>query len=102
MDSEKSCQTVVISNPQGFHARPAYLFAEMASKYDCRVEIVKDGERVDGTSILEIITLGAAQGTELSIETVGPDSANALVALARLVGEGFRDNELTQPENSAE
>ena len=95
MDAEKSTQTVVISNPQGFHARPAYLFAEMASKYDCRVEIVKDGERVDGTSILEIITLGASQGTELSIETAGPDADPALKALTQLVGDGFRDNELT-------
>ena len=93
MEVEKACRKVVISNPQGLHARPAYLFAEMASKYDCKVEIVKDGERVDGTSILEIITLGASQGTELSIETSGPEADPALRALAQLVGGGFRGNE---------
>ena len=90
---EKVSQNVVVTNPQGLHARPAYMFAEMASRFDCSVQLSKDGERVDGTSILEIITLGAAQGTELVIETAGPDAQDAIAALAQLVSEGFQDSE---------
>ena len=91
--SEKVCKTVVVSNPQGLHARPAYMFAELASRFDCVVELVKDGERIDGKSILEIITLGAAQGTQLSIVASGPQAQDALTALAQLVAQGFHDNE---------
>ena len=91
--SEKVCRTVVVCNPQGFHARPAYMFAELASRFDCAVELVKDGERIDGKSILEIITLGASQGTRLSIVTSGPQAEDALVALVQLVDQGFHDNE---------
>lgn len=91
--AEQLSEKVTISNPQGLHARPAYRFAETASQYESKVYIVRDKERVDGKSILEIITLGAPQGTELSIEVSGNDAREALDALVRLVIEGFQDSE---------
>lgn len=82
-------RTVTVINPEGLHARPAYMFVELATKYDARVEVVKDQERIDGKSILSILTLGAEQGTKLSLEATGPDAEDAVTELARLFEEGF-------------
>ena len=89
-------RTVTIVNPQGLHARPAYMFAELAGKFAAKVEIIKDSERVDGKSILSILTLGAEQGTELGLEAVGPDAEAALNALADLLQQGFPGGETAQ------
>lgn len=82
-------QTVVVTNPQGLHARPADLFVKLASRYEARIEVIKDGERVDGKSILAILTLAAVEGTALTIEATGPDAEAALDALAKLVSRNF-------------
>jgi phosphocarrier protein HPr len=85
-------RTVVVTNPQGLHARPADMFVKLASKYQAKIEVVKDGERVDGKSILAILTLAAVEGTHLHIEATGPDAAAALDALAELVVRDFDEN----------
>lgn len=85
-------RTVVVGNPQGLHARPADLFVKLASRYQSIIEVIKDGERVDGKSILAILTLAAVQGTQLRIEATGPDADAALNALADLVLRNFGDN----------
>jgi len=82
-------RTVTVNNPEGLHARPAYMFVERATKFQARIELVKDSERIDGKSILSILTLGAEQGTELSLEATGPDAADALTELAELFEQGF-------------
>lgn len=73
--------------------RPAYLFAETASQFDSKIEVAKDSIRIDGKSVLSILTLGAAQGTEVSIEATGDDADNAVKALAELVLSGFAPRE---------
>jgi phosphocarrier protein len=85
-------RTVVVNNPQGLHARPAEEFVKMASRYQARIEVIKDGQRVDGKSILNILTLAAVQGTRLCLEATGPDAAGALDALAKLF-ESFVETE---------
>jgi phosphocarrier protein HPr len=88
--SEQTMQrTVVVTNPQGLHARPADMFVKTASRFASRVEIVKDSERVDGKSILAILTLAAAEGTTLVLEATGQDAAQALDALVELVAHNF-------------
>lgn len=84
---------VTIQNPEGMHARPANLFVRIASRFQASVEVVKDGERVDGKSILAILTLAAEQGSELSIEARGPDAEAATRALCELVGRGFTEDQ---------
>lgn len=80
---------VTIVNSPGLHLRPAKLFVEMATQYQSRIELIKDDMRIDGKSILAILTLGAAQGTEVSLEGTGPDSRQAVDALAVLIESGF-------------
>lgn len=81
--------TVTISNPQGLHMRPAYLFAETASKFTSKVNLIKGDVRIDGKSVLDILTLGATQGTEILLEANGDDAQAAVDLLAQLVNSGF-------------
>ena len=86
-------RTVTVKNPKGLHARPAYMFAELAGKYAAKIEIIKENERVDGKSILSIMTLAAGQGTALDLEAVGQDAEDAIDALAELFEHGFPSGE---------
>jgi phosphocarrier protein HPr len=83
---------VVVTNPQGLHARPADMFVKTASQYQSNIEVIKDGERVNGKSILDILTLAAVVGSQLQIEATGPDADAALTALAELVLRDFDEN----------
>ena len=80
---------VTINNPQGLHMRPAYMFAETAAKFESKIEVGKDSVRIDGKSVLSILTLGAAQGSEVAIEATGDDAQKAVDALSELVTSGF-------------
>lgn len=96
MAEETVTRTVVVSNPQGLHARPAEVFVKTASQYQAKIEVVKEGRRVDGKSILNILTLAAEKGTELHLEAVGPDAQVALDALAELFKHNFAENETVE------
>ena len=87
--STSASATVTIQNAQGLHMRPAYLFAETASKFECQIELIKDDVRINGKSVLDILTLGAAQGTEIMLEAVGNDASAAIEVLEQLVASGF-------------
>jgi phosphotransferase system HPr (HPr) family protein len=78
-------QKVVIQNPQGFHMRPLTAFVELARKFKSTVVVCKEDQRRDGTSPLELMTLGAEQGTELILEVNGPDAQAALDALVPVI-----------------
>ena len=83
-------------NPQGLHARPADMFVKIAKQYQAEITVAKDGEVVDGKSILNILTLAAAEGSQLEIVATGSDAEPALSALCELVDQGFEDNEPTE------
>lgn len=85
MNGESLVQKVVISNPQGFHMRPMAAFAQLASRFESSVKVGREGQSVNGKSILDLMLLAAAQGTELTLEVAGPDARNALDALVNLL-----------------
>ena len=78
------------------HLRPANLFVTMASRFQSKIEIVKDDERVDGKSILAILTLAAGEGTTLSIEATGDDADAALAALCELIEQNFAEDQSSE------
>jgi phosphotransferase system HPr (HPr) family protein len=82
-------KAVKLMNPQGFHARPAHLFVKLATQFQAQVEILKGNEVVNGKNILELLTMGAGNGTTLTLRAIGPDAENAVKALAELVEGGF-------------
>jgi len=72
---------IVVKNKQGLHARPAALFVQLANKFDSRITLYRDGEVVNGKSIMGILMLGAEQGTTVILEIEGMDAQAALQEL---------------------
>ena len=84
---------VVVENEQGLHARPADLVAREAQRWESRIEFVGKAQRVDGKSILDLLTLAAEAGTHLVVEATGPDASEALDAIGSLFEQKFALNE---------
>ncbi len=82
---------VTIRNRAGMHARPAALLVKTASEFESRIYIEKDSERVNGKSIMGVITLGATFNTPLRIIADGPDEAQALDAIEQLFENRFEE-----------
>lgn len=93
MSEPKLTRIVVVNNPQGLHARPADMFVKTALRFQSKIEVVKDSERVDGKSILSMLTLAAMEGTKLSLEATGCDAKEALDALVELFDKNFADDQ---------
>lgn len=83
---------VVVANAEGLHARPAMQFVETANRFVASVVVHKDGEQVDGKSVMAMITLGATQGTPLTIDADGDDADAACAALKKLFDEKFGED----------
>jgi phosphocarrier protein len=80
---------VKIVNQLGMHARAATRFVQLASKFPCEVAVIKDGQRVNGKSIMGVLMLVASVGTVIVIETRGPRADEAGRALVELVENRF-------------
>lgn len=72
---------IIIRNPQGLHARPAALFVQIASRFNSKVTVKKDKEKVNGKSIMGILMLAAQRNTKIIIEAEGDDAAAAIAEL---------------------
>jgi len=81
--------TYVIVNERGLHARAASAFVNVASRYESRIEVEKDDRRVDGRSVLGIVSLLGVRGAEILVSADGDDAVEALAALETLIAAGF-------------
>jgi len=83
---------VKITNPLGFHARPAAMFVEIASRYEsCEVFVEKDDVRVNGKSIMGLMLFAAEQGSELTLIARGEGSEKCLEELVELFKINFKE-----------
>jgi phosphocarrier protein len=82
------------------HARPADQLAREARKWQSRIELLNDSQRVDGKSILEVLTLAAEAGTRLVVEATGPDAREALEAIGSLFDRNFNEQEQSEGQES--
>lgn len=80
---------VTILNKLGLHARPAAMFVRVANKHRAEIWIEKDGEQVNGKSIMGLMMLAAGQGSRIVISAEGADAQNALNELELLVQRRF-------------
>jgi phosphocarrier protein len=80
---------VTVVNPLGMHARAAARFVRMAMTFESQVRVGRDGRMMDGKSIMGVLLLAAAKGTLVTITADGPDEAEAIDALSRLIESGF-------------
>ena len=84
---------VTIINKLGMHARAAAKFVNLASSFDSHVEIEKGSRRVNGKSIMGVMMLAAAKGSQVTIHAEGADAEQALADLEALIGERFGEPE---------
>ena len=82
-------RTVTILNMLGLHVRPSAEFAGAASKYKSRVSVIKDGQAVNAKSSIDLLTLAAVAGTQLTLRADGEDAQQAVDALAGLIESRF-------------
>ncbi len=84
---------VTIVNKLGLHARAAAKFVTTASGFASNIDIEKNGQKVNGKSIMGVMMLAASRGTRLIITADGEDELEAIDSLERLVGERFGEQE---------
>ena len=80
---------VVLNNADGLHARAAALFVREANKFASDINLEAHNDKVNGKSIIGIMSLGAFIGEEISIEADGVDEEEAVERLAKLVEKEF-------------
>ena len=75
----------VVGRELGLHARPAGEFVRIAGRYACEVEVSRGGEWLNGKSVLSILSMGATQGTRLTVRARGDGAADAVAQLGALI-----------------
>jgi phosphotransferase system HPr (HPr) family protein len=86
-----TAQKVKVVNTLGLHARAAAKFVGVAARFQSQIRVTRGQRTMDGKSILGLLLLAAARGSELTITAEGPDEADAIAALVSLVERGFED-----------
>jgi phosphocarrier protein len=89
----KVVRKIEIKNKLGLHARAAALLVQTANRFSAQVSISKDGQTIDGRSIMGVLTLAATQGSTIQVEAVGDDAEQAVKAIEKLVDKRFNENE---------
>ena len=78
-----------IVNEKGLHARASAKFVETVERFEAQARVSRDGLDAAGDSIMGLLMLGAAKGSEIAVTTTGPDATPLLDALADLVADMF-------------
>lgn len=91
MDMEKSLE-LTVSNKMGIHARPAAMIVRVANKYEAELQVEKDGEAVNGKSIMGLMMLAAGSGSKLTLTASGEDADKVLREMEDLFGRKFEEN----------
>jgi phosphocarrier protein HPr len=82
-----------IVNQRGLHARASRKFAELVLAYEATVVVRRDGEQADGTSLMDLMMLGAGPGCEIEVAATGLQAREVLDALTKLVADKFGEGE---------
>ncbi|AUM75630.1 HPr family phosphocarrier protein [Paracoccus jeotgali] len=78
-----------IVNEKGLHARASAKFVEIVERFDAEARVSRDGMTVSGDSIMGLLMLAASRGTEIEIETAGPEAEGLARALSALIADRF-------------
>ena len=85
--------TVVIPNSLGLHLRPASQLVKLASQFEgCEITLTKEGQTINAKSIMGVIMLAAEQGSQITIQAEGDQSAEAVAALVQMIEDGFGES----------
>ena len=93
-----SCSAAIV-NPLGLHARAAARFVHVAAGFSSSIRVGRGGREIDGKSIMGLLLLSAAQGSEITITADGGDEQQAIEALCALIRRGFDEAPFEMPES---
>jgi phosphocarrier protein HPr len=85
-------RVATICNQRGLHARAAARFVKTAGQFDADIRVRKNGTEVSGRSIMGLMMLAAAAGTEIELTATGREAEAAVAALARLIETKFDES----------
>ena len=83
---------LTIVNRRGLHARASAKFVRVVEAHEAEVHVTKDGQIVEGASIMGLLMLGAGPGSMITVSARGADAAEVLDGLAALVADGFGED----------
>ena len=86
-------ESLTIVNKKGLHARAASLFVKQVEQFDASVSVEKDGQRVAGNSIMGLMMLAAAKGTQIKVLASGKQAKEVMQSLSDLVNDKFHEEE---------
>ena len=86
-------RTLPIVNVRGLHARASRKLAELALSYECRIMVRREEDEADARSLMDLMMLGAAIGSDIEVEAEGPGAEEALDAIQALVAAKFHEGE---------
>ena len=84
---------IEIVNKLGMHARASAKLTQLAAKYQCDVSLARSGRKVNAKSIMVVMMLAAGKGSRITLETDGPDEAEAMDAIMVLIGDCFGEGQ---------
>lgn len=88
-DDKLMTKDFIVLNKLGIHARPAALFVKTANRFACDIFVEKEGEKVNGKSIMGLMMLAAGPGSKLTVHAVGADASKALTEIESLIKRKF-------------
>lgn len=91
VEGEFLTKELIIVNKTGIHARPAALFVKTANRFGSDIFVEKDGEKINGKSIMGLMMLAAGPGSKLTLHVKGADAAAAIAELEALVKRKFEE-----------
>ena len=91
-DGSTLTRDFTVCNKLGIHARPAAMFVKTANRFTCDIFVEKDGEKVNGKSIMGLMMLAAGPGSKLTVHAEGNDASAALAELETLVKRKFDED----------
>ncbi len=91
-DNASVSKELIVTNKLGVHARPAALFVKTANRFDCEIFVEKDGETVNGKSIMGVMMLAAGPGSTIQVHAKGQDAAQAVHELEALLKRKFDED----------
>jgi phosphocarrier protein len=89
----KAVRKCVIKNKLGLHARAAAILVQTVNRYAAEVKVSKDGQVVDGRSIMGLLTLGAAKDSKIQVEARGKEAEEVVRAIEKLIEKKFHEDE---------
>ena len=91
-DDVKVTKELLVINKLGIHARPAALFVKTANRFECEIFVEKDGEKVNGKSIMGLMMLAAGPGSKLLVHAEGQDAGRAVGEIELLLKRKFDED----------